>query len=262
MSDIAHHRSADGTLVGAEVVGHGRPLLLVHGSTADRSRWAPLVPHLRDAFQLVLLDRRGRGASTSEAQAYALEREGEDVLAVLAALGQDAAVFGHSYGATAVLNVLDRLPASTRVLLYEPPGATDGHVPLPPDLLRQWEELLAAGRREDVLVSFYRDTLGFDEEALARVRALPVWPARIAAVHTIVREGYAVNAFTPRPVTPPARVRFLLGTETAPFLRASTLAAAAAVAGSELAELPGQGHVAIDTAPDLVAAHVREVCGA
>lgn len=241
----------------AYVEGSGPPLVLVHGSTADHTRWAPLVPLLREEFTLVMLDRRGRGGSTAEADTYAIEREGEDVLALLASLPAPAMVFGHSYGASATLSVLDPLPAAA-VLLYEPPFATPGHEVFSESQLGRWQAALDEGRREAVLEMFYREALRFDDAAIDALRPLPIWQARLAAVHTVVREARAVRTFAPRPVQPSMPVRFLLGDCTTTHLTASTRAASDLVEGSELAVLPGQGHVAIDAAPQLIADHVRE----
>lgn len=195
--------------------------------------------------------------SAGDSAPYAIEREGEDVLAVLGALPLPAMIFAHSYGATVTMAVLDRLPAAA-VLLYEPPFDTPDHEVVPAELLERWTALLADEQREQVLESFYREVLLFDEAAIDAPRPLPIWQARIAAVHTMVREGHALRGFRPRPVDPPMPVRILLGDATTPHLAASTRAAAEAVGGSELAILPGQGHVAIDTAPELIAQHVRE----
>jgi pimeloyl-ACP methyl ester carboxylesterase len=253
--------SADGTVVGAEVVGIGPAVVLVHGSTADRRRWAPLVPLLQEEFSLVLVDRRGRGDSAREATGYSIEREGEDILAVLAEIPAPSMVFGHSYGATCTLSVLDRLTCQA-VLLYEPPFATPGQEIFSDDQLRRWQAILDAGNREELLETFYREALRFDDAAIDALRPLPIWQARLAAVHTVVRESAAVRTFAPPKLRSPIPVRILLGDQTPPHLEASTRAAAAAVEGSELAILPGQGHVAIDSATDLIARHVRETWAA
>ena len=195
--------------------------------------------------------------SAVEAPLYSIEREGADVQAVLEALPAPAMVFGHSYGATAVLTALAALPAAA-VLLYEPPFDTSGGQLTSAALLDRWTDLLAAGEREQVLESFYRDVLQFDEAAIDALRPLPIWQARLAAVHTIVREGRALATFRAPELRPAMPVRILLGEVTTPQLAASTRAAAAALDGSELEILPGQGHVAIDTATELVARHVRE----
>lgn len=258
--EILEVTSEDGTVLGAELVGQGRPVLLVHGGTADRTRWAPLVPHLADDHQLVLLDRRGRGLSTREAPDYALAREGADVLAVLEALDRPAAVLAHSYGATCVLSALDDVAAVCPVVLYEPGFSTPQHAVAAPELLDRLEALLVDDRREEVLESFYREVLGFDDATIEAMRQLPVWQARLGAVHTIVREGREANAFVPPGSS--SAPRLLMGDATAPFLTAAVHATIAAVPQADLHVLHGQGHIAIDTAPDLVARHVREVCAA
>lgn len=253
--------SADGTVIGAAVAGTGPALVLVHGSTADHTRWAPLLPKLCDEFTLVQVDRRGRGASAVEAAEYSIEREGEDIIAVVDALAGPVLVFGHSYGASVTLTVLDRLAAAA-VLLYEPPFATADHPVFSDDQLARWSAILADGRREALLESFYREALQFSDDAIDALRPLPMWQARIAAVHTLVREAYAVRSFRPQRMRPAMPVRILLGDATTPHLTASTRAAAEALDGSELAILAGQGHVAIDAAPELVARHVRETWAA
>jgi pimeloyl-ACP methyl ester carboxylesterase len=253
--------SEDGTVVDAEVEGTGPSLVLVHGSTADHTRWAPLVPLLRDEFTLVMVDRRGRGGSTREAAGYAIEREGEDILAVLEAVPQPAMVFAHSYGASSTLSVLDRLTCRA-VLLYEPPFATPGHEMFTDEQLTRWQATLDEGRREELLEMFYREALRFDDAAIDALRPLPIWQARVAAVHTVVRECLAIRTFSPRATRARMPVRILLGEVTTPHLAASTRAAAAAVEGSELAVLPGQAHVAIDTATELIARHVRDTWAA
>jgi pimeloyl-ACP methyl ester carboxylesterase len=251
--------SADGTVVTCFVEGDGPALVLVHGSTADHSRWTPLIPLLRDDFTVYALDRRGRGASAREAGGYAIEREGEDLLAVVAGVPGPAMVFGHSYGASVTLSVLDRLSDCAAILLYEPAFSTPGRDVFTDDQLARWSVILAEGRREALLEAFYREALLFDDAAIDALRPLPIWPARIAAVHTLVREAAAVRSFRPPSIAAPAPLRFLVGDSTAPHLTASTYAAAAAVGDSELEVLVGQGHVAIDAVPEVVAGHVRDM---
>ena len=91
--------SADGTRIGYESFGDGPPMLLVHGTSATRIRWAPVRDELGSRYTIHEMDRRGRGLSTAEADAYSLEREAEDVAAVAEALDDDVYVVAHSYGA-------------------------------------------------------------------------------------------------------------------------------------------------------------------
>src|SRR3954452_3340158 len=102
---VSHADSVDGTRVGWEVAGDGPPLVLVHGSTADRGRWAAVRTAVARHFTLHLVDRRGRGLSGEDAgaRAYAIAREAEALAAVLAAVGAGALVLAHSYGGTCAL---------------------------------------------------------------------------------------------------------------------------------------------------------------
>jgi pimeloyl-ACP methyl ester carboxylesterase len=253
-------RSPDGTMLGVEVVGDGPPLVAVHGGTADRTRWAPVVAPLAERFTLYLLDRRGRGASTREADGpYALGLETDDVVAVLQAAGDGEPVrlLGHSYGALIGLDVLRRAPSSVaRALLYEPPFDTPGHRVVSADALATVKARLAGDDREGALVAFYELVIGMDP---APIRALPVWQARLAAVHTIVREGEIGLQFAPDPadfadVRVP--VRLLAGTESPAPFGAAARAAADAIPGAELVWLEGQAHTMIDADPPGFVEHV------
>ncbi len=98
--------SDDGTVIGVERFGTGPALVVVHGSTADRSRWAPVRDALGESYTVYAMDRRGRGSSLDEAADYALDREVEDVRAVLDLVGGPAYYLGHSYGALVGIQVL------------------------------------------------------------------------------------------------------------------------------------------------------------
>jgi pimeloyl-ACP methyl ester carboxylesterase len=94
--------SRDGTTIGVWRSGDGPPLVLVHGAAADHSRWAPVLPALEQRFTVLAIDRRGRGAS-GDASDYEIEREYEDLAEVVASVGEEAAVLGHSYGGICAL---------------------------------------------------------------------------------------------------------------------------------------------------------------
>jgi Alpha/beta hydrolase family len=71
---------------------------LVHGTTADHSRWDTVLPELGAHFRVYTMDRRGRGES-GDAEPYRVEAEFDDVAAVVDSIGGDVSVLGHSYGA-------------------------------------------------------------------------------------------------------------------------------------------------------------------
>jgi pimeloyl-ACP methyl ester carboxylesterase len=254
--------SPDGTLLGVERVGSGPALLAVHGGIGDRSRWDVLKERIADRYTLHLLDRRGRGASTCESrEPYALEREVDDVLAVIDAIGEPVLYLGHSYGALIGLEALTRTDAIDRALLYEPPFDTPGHVMIEAATLDRISSRIAAGDREAALDVFYREVLGTDATPF---KSLPMWPTRIRIVHTIEREGRVGLTYEHVParfasVTAPTRI--LLGTGSPAPFAAAAVAAHDAIPGCELVLLDGQGHTMIDADPDGFVAEVEAFFG-
>lgn len=254
--------SPDGTPIAVHRSGHGRPLVLVHGTTATAARWQAVLPLLADHVAACAVDRRGRGAS-GDGTGYCLAREAEDVAAVVEAVGADDAgaggvdVLGHSYGALVALEAALLTTRVRRLVLYEP--VVTGAGSFSPGAEARLVELLAQGRREEVVVELLRDLAGVPEEHLVLMRADPSWADRVAAAHTVVRETRAESDYTFEPARFAAlRVPTLLldGTESPDLCRRSTALVAAAVPGVEVTVLSGQGHVAMVSAPELFAAEV------
>ena len=248
---MEHVRSRDGTSIGFAVTGRGPPLVLVHGTTGARWSFALLAPHLEDRFTVCAVDRRGRGES-GDAEKYSIEREFEDVAAVVDSLDASALLFGHSYGATAALGAALLAKNLAKLVLYEP---SPGHVVAPDEAVERLEELVAAGDREEALIETFR-LIGLSDEEIEHIRAAPSWPARIAAAHTVPRELRAEaehrgEASTLASLETP--VLFLLGEESPGWARASTEELHAVLPDSTITILPGQGHAATMTAPALVA---------
>ncbi len=250
--------SADGTRIRVDRLGSGPALVAVHGATASRTRWAEVAPLLAGRRTLHLMDRRGRGDSgdggVHGAGPYHLDREVEDVVAVVEAVGAPVVLLGHSFGGLCALEAATRTDAVAALLLYEPAVAVPGHPVAPPTLVTRMRALLEAGDRDGVLATFLREALGLDDATIDAMRPTPLWAARIAAAHTIGREIDAVAGYAPDPgrlagLRMP--VRLLVGSASPPGLVAAAHAVHAAVAHSDLVELPGQGHIAMDTAPRL-----------
>ena len=250
--------SSDGTRIGCERSGSGSPLVLVHGGTADRTRWAPVVPALARHFTVYAMDRRGRGAS-GDAAAYALEREFEDVAAVVDAIGGPVDLLGHSFGGICALGAARRSPNVRRLVLYEPPP-TGVPGTIPPAVADRLAALLASGDRDGVVTTFMREIVRVPPGELETLRSLPAWQGRVAAAHTILREVLAVEGHPP---LDPAQLRtfetptlLLLGGDSPAGDRAHAQALKAALPNSRIAVMPGQRHVAMNTAPDLFVAEV------
>ena len=115
--------SDDGTLIGYWRTGEGPPLILVHGTSADHTRWDPVLPTLAEHFTVYAIDRRGRGES-GDAADYSLESEVEDVVAVVDSIGAPVSLLGHSYGAVCSLEASQRSERVRKLVLYEPPLPT------------------------------------------------------------------------------------------------------------------------------------------
>jgi pimeloyl-ACP methyl ester carboxylesterase len=240
--------SSDGTTIGSFKRGLGPPLVLLHGTGADESRWARVLPALAEHFTVHAVDRRGRGASGDTA-AYALEREVEDVLAVLDSIDSAATLLGHSFGGLCALEAATRSPRLTRLVLYEPMVGIPVH---PPDVVDRLQALLDTGDREAVVLTFFREVVRLPDEQLNFLQTLPSWRARLDAAHTIPRELRAQRSYEPDPQALRAiraPVLLLLGGTSPPLVAAATERLRAALPDGRVAVLPDQGHVAMDTAP-------------
>jgi pimeloyl-ACP methyl ester carboxylesterase len=251
---LEHATSKDGTRIAYHRSGEGPPLVLVHGTTGAHWSFRFLVPFLVDRFRIYAIDRRGRGESGHHVD-YAIEREFEDVAAVVKSIDEPVSLFGHSYGATVVLGAAVAARNLNRLILYEP---APGFLSMPSEDVERIEDLVARDERDDALVHTFR-SLGFAPDELEQLRALPTWSARVAAAHTVTREVRAEEAYRVDPerfrdlATP---VLLLLGEESPDWAYQGTERIRAALPDARVSLLRGQGHVAIMTAPELVADEV------
>ena len=191
-SSMLRVRSPDGTEIASWQTGSGPPLVLVHGTPADHTRWRPLLPYLEPHFTVHAIDRRGRGASTDSPD-YALEREFEDVAAVVDAVaassGGAVSVYGHSHGAFVAFGAAAITSNIDKLVLYEGWPVPDPQVlALPADLEVRMDALLAAGNRDAVVEVLFRGMEDLSDEDMMAFRAAPSWAGRVAAAHTITRE--------------------------------------------------------------------------
>jgi pimeloyl-ACP methyl ester carboxylesterase len=255
--------SRDGTQIADWISGMGSPLVLVHGTTADHTRWRPLLPDLEPPATVHAMDRRGRGAS-GDAPRYGVTREFEDVAAVIDAAaeasGSPVDVLGHSFGGLCAFGAAALTANIRRLVLYEGwPSPNPEQLALAPGVKERLDTLLAEGDREAVLETFFREVVGMPEAELAVYRALPAWQARIAAAHTITRESRAEQAARLAPkqaarITVP--VLLLAGGDSPEFLKAGIDTVAAALPEARIVVIEGQQHIAIDLVPAVFADHV------
>jgi len=153
--------SSDGTVIGFRRSGAGHPLLLVHGTTADHRRWAPISPHFEQYFSVYAMDRRGRGGS-SDSPDYDIMREAEDVAAMVEAIGEPVFILGHSYGGLCSLEAALLTDKVSRLILYEPPIPT-GLPSYPPGVPDRLQALVDSGELEAALEVFFREIVRMPE---------------------------------------------------------------------------------------------------
>lgn len=246
--------STDGTAISFEREGAGPPLLLVHGTSASGKRWARVLPRLQEAFTVYTMDRRGRGAS-SDAAAYDVAREFEDVAAVANAIDAPVNLLGHSFGAMCSIEAALQVKQLRRLVLYEPPMPVHGSPAAPDsDNMQRLEACMRAGDREGVLAIFFREMNGMPAAQFEQFKTLPEWTARLAAAHTLPRELQAVDSYrfdAARFARLEVPVLLMLGGDSSDYFRAAIDMVAAALPNARKTVLPGQRHVAMDTAPDL-----------
>jgi pimeloyl-ACP methyl ester carboxylesterase/ketosteroid isomerase-like protein len=258
-AELEYVEASDGTAIACHVAGNGPPLVLVHGTSADHTRWAPILSALGARFTTYAMDRRGRGTSADGGQ-YSIDHEFDDVAAVIDAIGGDVNVVGHSYGAVCSLEAAMRTPRVRRLVLYEPPLPVGIEI-YPPGLVERLDQLLDAGDREGVVSTFLREVVRMPPSELDTLRRDPSWDARVAAAHTIPRELRCTNTYQPdfgRFATLGVPTLLLVGGDSPPFLVEPTRRLHESIPGSRLAVMPGQQHVAMNTAPQLFLEHVLD----
>jgi pimeloyl-ACP methyl ester carboxylesterase len=260
--------SGDGTQIACWTNGTGPPLVLVHGTPADHTRWRPLLPCLEPHVTVHAMDRRGRGAS-GDAPTYDLTREHEDVAAVVNAAAEAAGapvdLYGHSHGGIVAFGAATLTPNLGRLVLYEGWPVPNPEVyALPPGLEDRMDALLAAGDRDGVVEAVFRELVLVSDADMEAFKAAPSWPGRVAAAHTITRE---VRAETTARLDPEVAARItvpvllLTGQHSSDPCKPDIEAVAAALPDARIVVIEGQGHVADVLIPEVFADHLLAFLG-
>ena len=237
--------SADGTRIAYDELGNGPPVIMVVGAFNDRSTTAPLAEALASSCTVLNYDRRGRGDSGDSGE-YAIEREIEDIDALIAAAGGSASVFGYSSGALLALRAAAAGSAIERLALYEPPVIVDDSRPGPPaDLAEQLDRLVASGRRGDAVELYQTKAVGLPEDVVVQMRNAPFRPALERIAHTLVYDALiSGDASMPHDLIASVDTPTLVidGGESWGFLRSGASALADALPGGRQCTLPGETH--------------------
>lgn len=258
---LGNVRSKDGTSIAFERSGAGEVVILVSGALSTRAGNARLAALLAPHLTVINYDRRGRGQS-GDTQPYAVDREIEDIEALIDHAGGSAFLFGSSSGAALALEATGKLPAKvTKAALFEPPFIVDeSRPPVPADFVAHVNELVSADRRGDAVEYFMTQAVGVPTEAVARMRQSPMWPGMERTAHTLAYDGAIMGvtqAGKPLPAgrwasaTVPALV--IEGEMSAQWLRNAAQALAAALPNARLRTLQGQDHSVVFRAPQAIA---------
>lgn len=240
--------SADGTMIAFERRGSGPALILVSGGLNDRAMAAPLADLLAADFAVYTYDRRGRGDSTDTAP-YAVNREVEDLAAVVGAAGEPVLVFGHSSGAILALEAAASLPL-IKLAVYEPPFTIDADADAHSSTLAaDVAALLKDGKHEETVTHFLTD-IGMPPPMIAEMQKSPMWAAFVSMAPTLnydfalIHNGGTSMVPTARIEAISAPVLSIAGGDSPHGMKQVAEAVASAARNGQYEEIPGQTHYA------------------
>jgi pimeloyl-ACP methyl ester carboxylesterase len=245
-------KSADGTTIDYETTGTGPAIIMVYGASGTRSypSWIELANALAPDFTVYSYERRGRGASGDTAP-YAVQREVEDIEALIDAAGGTAFLYGVSSGAVLALEAASALPDKVeKVVLYEPPFIVDdSHAPLPDDYVERLDAAIAAGDPSKALEIFFTDAFGMPAEYVEPMKTEPWWDETTKVAHTIAYDGRIMGStMSGKPLPEGAwsgatmPVLVLVGGNSEPFFHSGGQAAADVLPNARFDVLAGQDH--------------------
>jgi pimeloyl-ACP methyl ester carboxylesterase len=241
--------SPDGTTIAYDQRGGGPALIVVDGALTVHSSGsgAELAQLLAPRFTVYGFDRRGRGES-GDTLPYAVDREIDDIEALIDRAGGAAFLYGHSSGGPLAMRAAIRLGGKvSKIALYEPPYNNDpGAQASWSQNLRQLEEALAEGRRGDAVALFMR-FIGMPAEQVAGMRGAPFWPVLEAVAPTlaydhaaILGEPWSVPTELAARVSVPTLV--MAGTAGLPFMPDAARVLSQSIPQGQLRMLEGQAH--------------------
>ena len=238
--------SADETRIALERVGDGAPVVLIGGAYNDRSTMAALAATLAPDFTAVTYDRRGRGDSGNNDRSFDINREFDDLAAVIEQAGGTVSVFGHSSGGVLAIGaVLRGLPIG-RLAVYEP-SYIPASVRTKPgsDLYQRLVRLIGQDRRDDAVTLFQTEAVGLPAAMVEGMRASDFWSWFTGLAHTLPYDVALHGDYEP----PAGRLAGLGipmlavdGSQSPQWIRTGTRAVADAVPGGRYVTIEGQDH--------------------
>jgi len=236
--------SRDGTVIAYDRLGGGPPVVLISGGSVDRTSNAGLAEQLADRHTVYNYDRRGRGDS-GDTPPYAIEREVEDIAAVIEAAGGSAHLYGSSSGAGLGMHAAAAGLPLGKLALWEPPYSVKGRPDLPDDTASVYRELVESGRRGDAAEYFMAKVVGMPPEFVAQARQAPWWAQQEAIAHTLAYDATIMGDYTlptaiAKAITVPTLI--VVGGASFGFMAETADALAALIPNAERATLEGQAH--------------------
>jgi len=250
--------SADGTEIAYETHGDGPPLVCLHGD-ATHEYWDPIVPRFAAEYTVVTPDRRARGDSGDHEYVYSLEREVEDVLAVLDSIEGAPVLFGHSFGGLLAIEAA-RQTAVAGLIAYEP-AILVGEYRERAALADRMAAHVEAGDPETAMKLHVAEVLhdGESEGLDAWLEAWEAWPEYVDFAETTLRMNYEIERYElDEEIDVGAPALVLSGTEGPQHLRDSARAVDEALVDGEFVEFDGVSHVGPVEAPERVSEAVGE----
>ena len=249
--------SKDGTPIAYDQSGEGPPIILVVGAFNTSATGAPLAAQLSKHFTVFNYDRRGRGAS-GDTIPYTIEREIEDIDALITEAGGSAFVFGYSSGAILALMAARGLTI-TKLALYDPPFLVDAKSSQRfKDLVGQLAELIASGHRGQAVELFQTQAVGIPAEVVSQLRQAPFWPSLEDIAPTLVYEATLLDdmpSLAERMASIPVSTLVISGGENQARLLQAAQAVADALPTASYRSLSGQTH---DIMPEVLAPVLEE----
>ena len=245
--------SKDGTTIAYDQWGQGPAVILVSGALQYRAfgqGMFELAELLSPYFKVIFYDRRGRGDSTdnTDTLSRALEREIEDIEALIDEAGGSASLYGISSGGALAMEAAIALPKKVKKLaVYEIPYNDDEAAKQSwKNYVKQLRELLDAGRKGDAVGRFMM-LVGASAEQVGEIRQTPVWPLFESIGHTLAYDHIAdLGEDASVPVERAAKVRVptlvINGSESFPFMHPTALALASLIPNAQHRTLEGQTH--------------------
>jgi pimeloyl-ACP methyl ester carboxylesterase len=249
--------SADGTNIAYAEQGSGPPLIFVAGAFNDHTAGASLAKVLARNFTVITYDRRGRGQS-SDAPDYTMQKEIEDIAALLTVIGEPPALLGFSSGAVLIMEGARQSLGFGKLILVEPPYLLDDSRPRPSKTsVLELKALVDAGERGAAVERFQAEYVGIPPEIIEQLRQAPFRPNLETIAHTTVYDATIVGDLSLDPELPEAiaqPVLIIAGTDSAPFLVETCKALADMVPNGRYAGIDDMNH---DLTPALAPAIVK-----